>query len=85
MAKIKIDDVEYELDDLSQEAKAQLGSMQFCDAELQRLQAESITLQTARAAYGAALKAELEKMKTAPKAAKSEEKEKKPKKKFGLF
>lgn len=64
MAKITIDNVEYETDDLTEEAKAQLMSLQFCDVELQNLQAEAAAIQTARIAYGNALKAELEKPKS---------------------
>ena len=39
MTTIKIDDKDYELESLSDEAKNQLVSLQFLDAELQRLQA----------------------------------------------
>ena len=59
MTTIKIDDVEYDLDKLSDEAKAQLVSLQFCDQELQRLQAQSAALQTARIAYSKALQSAL--------------------------
>ena len=38
MTTIKIDNVDYDLDTLSNDAKAQLVSIQFCDPELQRLQ-----------------------------------------------
>jgi len=55
MPIIKIDNKEYELDALSAEAKAQLQSLQFVDAELQRLQAQASVLQTARMAYAKAL------------------------------
>ncbi len=61
MAKITIDEKEYETDDMSDEAKTQLQSLQFVKSELQRLQAKDAVLQTASAAYGAALKAELDK------------------------
>ena len=46
MTTIKIDDKEYDLDTLSDEAKAQLFSLQFCDQELQRLQAQAAAIQT---------------------------------------
>ncbi len=59
MATITIDNQAYEFESLSDEAKAQLVSLQFCDAELQRLQAQAAVLQTARVAYGNALKATL--------------------------
>jgi hypothetical protein len=59
MATITIDNQAYEFETLSDEAKAQLVSLQFCDAELQRLKAQAAVLQTARMAYGNALKATL--------------------------
>ena len=55
MTTIKIDDKEYDFDKLSDEAKAQLISLQFCDQELQRLQAQVAAYQTARMAYAKAL------------------------------
>jgi len=59
MPTIKIDNQDYDLDSLSDNAKAQLQSLQFVDAELQRLNAQAAVLQTARIAYVNALKAEL--------------------------
>lgn len=56
MPTIKIDDKEYDLDQLSDEAKAQLQSLQFVDAEIQRLNAQAAVLQTARMVYANALK-----------------------------
>ena len=61
MAKVTIDEKEYETDDLSDEANAQLQSLQFVSAEMQRLQAKAAVMQTASVAYSAALKAELDK------------------------
>ena len=55
MPTIKIDNKDYELDSLSDEAKAQLVMLQFVDAELQRLTAQTAILQTARMAYSKAL------------------------------
>jgi len=55
MPIIKIDDAEYELDHLSDEAKAQLTSIQYVDAELARLGGLVAALQTARIAYANAL------------------------------
>lgn len=60
MPTIKIDEKEYDLDQLSDEAKAQLASLQFVDAELQRLNAQAAVLQTARMAYSKALNEALE-------------------------
>jgi len=55
MPTIKIDNHTYDLDTLSDEARAQLTSLQFVDAELARLQAQAAVLQTARMAYAKAL------------------------------
>jgi len=55
MPIIMIDNKEYELDTLSDNAKNQLQMLQFIDAELQRLQAQAAVLQTARMAYAKAL------------------------------
>jgi hypothetical protein len=63
MAKINIDNVDYDTDKLSDEAKAQLVSVQYVDQELARLQAQAAALQTARIAYANALKAALPKSK----------------------
>lgn len=56
MPHINIDNQDYDLDTLSADAKAQLASIQFVDAELQRLTAQTAVLQTARIAYANALK-----------------------------
>lgn len=55
MAKIIIDSVEYDTESLSQEALAQLQSIQFVDSELTQLNARIATMNTARLAYSAAL------------------------------
>ena len=60
MATITIDGKEYDVETLSDETKAQLGSLQYVDSELARLQAQAATLQTARIAYGRAVKQTLE-------------------------
>ena len=60
MATITIDGKEYDVDSLSDESKAQLVSLRYVDSELARLQAQAATLQTARIAYGRALKQTLE-------------------------
>ena len=59
MTIIKIDNIDYDTDKLSDEAKAQLTSIQFCDQELQRLQAQAAAIQTARMAYAKALQSAL--------------------------
>ena len=55
MPIIKIDDKDYDLDQLADAAKAQLASLQFVDGELRRLNAQAAVLQTARMAYAKAL------------------------------
>jgi len=57
--KITIDNQEYEVDNMSDEAKAQLTSLQFVDGELARLQAQIAVYQTARNGYANALRAAL--------------------------
>ena len=60
MAILTIDGKEYDTDSLSDEAKTQLRSLRYVDSELNRLQAQVAALQTARIAYGRALKECLE-------------------------
>ncbi len=52
MPLVKINGQDYEFDQLSDKAKAQLGMLRFVDGELQRLKAQAAALQMARAAYG---------------------------------
>ena len=59
MPTIKINNVDYDTETLSNDAKAQLASIQFCDQELARLQAQAAAYQTARQAYAKALQAAL--------------------------
>ena len=56
MATITIDDKEYDIDDLSEEQKAQVGSLNFADAEIIRRGFKVAAMQTARNAYATALK-----------------------------
>ncbi len=60
MPTITIDNKEYEFDQLSDEAKAQLQSLQFVDAELERLKAKIAVFQTARMSYSKNLQAQLD-------------------------
>ncbi len=59
MASVTIDGKDYDADALSDSAKAQLLSLQAVDRRIENLQEELAILQTARNAYGSALKAEL--------------------------
>lgn len=56
MAKINIDNVEYDTESLSQEAPAQLQFIQFVDSQLARLQGQTVAMNTARIAYANAHK-----------------------------
>ncbi len=60
MLKINLDGVEYNADDLSENGKAQAASLQFLEAQMNKLQSEISVYQTARNSYVAALKAELD-------------------------
>ena len=59
MAKLTIDGKEYDTDNLSEDAKKQLMSLQICDQRIQTLQRDLAITQTARIAYADALKAAL--------------------------
>ena len=56
---VTIDGKEYPLSDLSDKARAQLVNLRAVEQEIARLQMQLAITQTARAAYGQALKAEL--------------------------
>ena len=60
LPKITIDDIEYNSEDLSDNGKAQLASLQFLEVQMKKIKAEIAVYQTARNAYIAALKGELE-------------------------
>ena len=60
MPKITVDEIEYDTEDLSDNGKAQVASLQFLEVQMQKLQSEIAVYQTARNSYVAALKQELE-------------------------
>jgi hypothetical protein len=60
MPKITIDDIEYNTEDLTENGKAQLASLQFLEVQMSKLKSEIAVYQTARASYLAALKADIE-------------------------
>jgi hypothetical protein len=62
MPKITVDEIEYNTEDLSDNGKAQLASLQFLETQLAKLQGEIAVYQTAKNAYMSALKVELEKI-----------------------
>jgi len=59
--KVTIDEKDYLIEDLSDDAKAQLGSLQVVDQKIATLQQEIAIMQTARNAYAKALAAALPK------------------------
>lgn len=60
MAKVTVDGIEYETDTMSVNAKAQLASLQFLEFHIQQINNEIAVYQTARQAYGDALKKALQ-------------------------
>jgi len=55
MPNIKIDDKEYDLDSISNEAKAQIEMLLATDNKIRELQRDLAIAQTARICYGKAL------------------------------
>ena len=60
MATLTFDDKTYDIDTLSDTAKAQAASLRFVTTEIERHKAQLAVLQTAYATYANALKKELE-------------------------
>ena len=60
MPKITVDGIEYNTEDLTENGKAQLASLQFLEVQMNKLKSEIAVYHTARNSYVAALKAELE-------------------------
>lgn len=59
MPKFTVDNIEYNTEDLSDNGKAQLASLQFLEVQMNKLNSEIAVYQTARNSYIAALKAEI--------------------------
>ena len=60
MPSVTIDGKEYDLDQLSENAKKQLANLQFVQSEIQKIEANLAVYRTAAATYSAALKNDLE-------------------------
>jgi len=60
MPKIKLDDIEYNTEDLSDHGQAVLKSLQFLEVQLQNIKNEIGVYQTAQRTYVAALKTEIQ-------------------------
>lgn len=71
MAKIKINDKEYDLSSATEAAKAQLFHLQAIEVEVNRMNTLIAILQTSKASYVKALQQELENPSPAPQAAKN--------------
>ena len=56
MAKVNIDNKEYEFDELSDQVKATLVSLNFVQTELKKLSAQEAVYKTAEIAYQKSLK-----------------------------
>lgn len=61
MPKITVDGIDYNTEDLTDNGKAQLASLQFLERHMRDLRNEIAVYKTARKAYAEALKAELQK------------------------
>ena len=61
MPTITVDGIEYNTEDLSESGKAQLASLQFLEAQMNKVNSEIAVYKTARVSYVTALKNELEK------------------------
>lgn len=60
MPKITVEGTDFNTEDMSDHAKAQLASLQFLEVELQNLKREISVYQEAKCSYIQALKAELD-------------------------
>lgn len=56
---ITIDGIVYSLSDLSENVRAQIANITFCDERIQQLRSEWAVADTARLGYSAALKREM--------------------------
>lgn len=61
MPKFTVDGIDYNTEDLSENGKAQLASLQFLEFQMRKIKDEIAVYKTAKSSYTARLKAELEK------------------------
>lgn len=54
--KIKIDDVSYDVDQLSEDARRHVGNLRIADEEIMRLKRHVAMLETARSSYAMMLR-----------------------------
>jgi len=62
MPKIKIDDLEYNTEDLSEKGLEQLRSLQFLETQMLHMQKEITVYQVAQSTYLSKLKAQIEEL-----------------------
>ena len=62
MPKITIDEIEFHTEDLTENGRAQLASLQFLEGQMQKITQEIAVYQTAQVAYAQELKAEIAKV-----------------------
>jgi hypothetical protein len=60
LPKLKIDDIEYNTEDLSEVGQSLLVSLQFTESQIQRLDSEIKVYRVAQKSYAQSLKSELE-------------------------
>jgi hypothetical protein len=60
MARITIDEIEYDTDEMSDDARAQLQNVLFCDRKIADIKNEMAVLKTARSAYARNLSQQLQ-------------------------
>lgn len=61
MPKLTVDGIEYNTEDLTDNGKAQLASLQFLEVQMQKLKTEIDVFKVARESYAEKLKAALKK------------------------
>jgi hypothetical protein len=66
MPKIKLDDAEYNTEDLSERGHATLNSLQFLEIQLHKLKSEVAIYKTAQRVYLDTLKSEIKKSNIEP-------------------
>jgi predicted S18 family serine protease len=66
MPKLTVDGIEFHSEDLTENGKAQLASLQFLEVQMQKTHNEMAVYQTAQRTYVAALKAEIDKSRIEP-------------------
>tara|TARA_B110000003_G_scaffold210892_1_gene209865 strand:- start:64 stop:291 length:228 start_codon:yes stop_codon:yes gene_type:complete len=59
MPKLRLDDIEYNTEDLSERGQATLKSLQFLEHQLQKMRNEIAIYNTAKRAYVSALESEI--------------------------